>query len=117
MSYTTLFDKGYINHFLKRVHEINQSKILMDKDSLRVSFDVVSMFPSISNVVGLEQCEMHIMNNRCEPLFSTNCILDAISITLSNNLTIFEGRYVGEKYLSTLCPNELNPSLKPEMTR
>ena len=37
-----------INHFLKKIHEINLSEILTNKEVIRVSFDVVSMFPSIS---------------------------------------------------------------------
>ena len=34
---------------------------------------------------------MHL-NIRVDPLFSTNCILEAIDITLSHNLTEFEGK-------------------------
>ena len=49
------------------------------------------MFPSISKEVGLEQCETHL--NKCiDPLFSTDCILEAIDITFSHNLTEFEGK-------------------------
>ena len=80
-----------INHFLKKVLEVNQSEVLQGKEILHVSFDVVSMFPSISKEVGLEQCEMHL-NKRIDPLFSTDCILEAIDITLSHNLTEFEGK-------------------------
>ena len=78
-----------INHFLKKIHEINLSEILTNKEVIHVSFDVVSMFPSISKDVGLEQCEMHL-NKRTDPLFSTACILEALDITLSHNLTTFE---------------------------
>ena len=49
------------------------------------------MFLSISKEVGLEQCEKHL-NKRIDPLFSTDCILEAIDITLSHNLTEFEGK-------------------------
>ena len=80
-----------INHFLKKVLEVNQSEVLQGKEILHVSFDVVSMFPSISKEVGLEQCEMHL-NKRIDPSFSTDCILEAIDITLSHNLTEFEGK-------------------------
>ena len=48
------------------------------------------MFPSISECVGLEQCTIHL-NKRSEPiLFSTDCIIDALKITLNHNLTEFE---------------------------
>ena len=78
-----------INHFLKKIHEINLSELLTNKEVIHVSFDAVSMFPSISKDVGLEQCEMHL-NKRTDPLFSTACILEALDITLSHNLTTFE---------------------------
>ena len=78
-----------INHFLKRIKEINDSGILDDKDIVHVNLDVVSMFPSISKDVGLEQCRIHL-SKRNEPLFSTECIIEALDITLSHNLTTFE---------------------------
>ena len=59
-----------------------------------VSFEVVSMFPSISKDVGLEQCEIHL-DKRIDPLFRTTCILEALDITLShNNITTFEEKCI-----------------------
>ena len=78
------------NHLLKKLLEINESGILADKEVIHVSFDVKSMFPSISKSVGLEQCKKHL-DKRLDPLFSTQCILEAIEITLDHNLTEFEG--------------------------
>ena len=78
-----------INHFLSKIQEVNNSNIIGGQEIIHVSFDVVSMFPSISKEVGLEQCRMHL-NKRTDPLYSTDCILDALNITLSNNLTVFE---------------------------
>ena len=49
------------------------------------------MFPSIYNDVGLEQCRIHL-NKRNQPLFSTECILEALDITLTHNLTTFENK-------------------------
>ena len=78
------------NSFLRKIIEINNSGVLADKDVIHVSFDVVSMFPSISECVGLEQCTQHL-NKRSQPiLFSTDCIIDALKITLNHNLTEFE---------------------------
>ena len=57
-----------------------------------VSFDISSMFPSISKEHGLQACKGHL-EKRIDPLFSTQCILDAISITLDNNITTFNGEY------------------------
>ena len=78
-----------INHFLKKIDEINLSRILTNKEVIHVSYDVVSMFPSVSKDGGLEPCEMHL-NKRTDPLFSTACTLEALDITLSHNLTTFE---------------------------
>ena len=78
-----------LNHFLSKIQELNNSNIIGGQEVIHVSFDVVSMYPSISKEVGLEQCRMHL-DKRTDPLFSTDCILDALDITLSNNLTIFE---------------------------
>ena len=41
--------KDISNNFLKKIHEINLSGILMNKEVIHVSFDVVFMFPSLSN--------------------------------------------------------------------
>ena len=78
------------NHLLRKIKDINEQKLLHNKDVIHVSFDVVNMFPSISKSVGLEQCRQHL-DKRDAPLFSTNCIIDALEITLNHNLTEFEG--------------------------
>ena len=49
------------------------------------------MFPSISKSVGLEQCRNHL-NKRTNPLYSTDCIIEALEIALENNLTEFDGQ-------------------------
>ena len=48
------------------------------------------MFPSISKEIGLEQCRKHL-DKRNDPIFSTDCITDALEITLDNNFAEFEG--------------------------
>ena len=78
------------NDLLRKIIAINENEILAGKNVIHVSFDVVSMFPSISKTVGLNQCKMHL-DKRTDPLFSTQCILDALEITLDHNLTEFEG--------------------------
>ena len=60
------------------------------KSIIHVSFDIEAMFPSISKEVGLEQCRKHL-NRRIDPIFSTDCIIDALAITLDNNITEFNG--------------------------
>ena len=49
------------------------------------------MFPNIPEEMGREECRKHL-DAREEPvLFSTDCILEGIDITLKNNLTEFNG--------------------------
>ena len=55
-----------------------------------VSLDIVNMFPNISKLVGLQECKTHLDKHH-DPIFSTECILRALEITLDNNLTEFEG--------------------------
>ena len=77
------------NHFLRKVDNINSSGILEKYDKVfMVSFDISSMFPSITKEHGLQAYKEHL-EKRIDPLFSTQCILDAISITLDNNITTF----------------------------
>ena len=78
------------NHLLRKVDEINDNNLLVGKNVIFVSFDIESMFPSISKNVGLEQCKYHLDRRSMEEqMFSTQCIIDALEITLENNLTEF----------------------------
>ena len=77
------------NDFLRKIKHLNESGVLEGKEVIHVSFDIVNMFPSISKEVGLEECRKHL-DKRSNPLFSTECILSALEITLDNNLTDFE---------------------------
>ena len=79
------------NHILRKIDEINESGVLNNAGSIiHASFDIEAMFPSISKEVGLEQCRKHL-DKRNDPIFSTDCIIDALEITLDNNITEFEG--------------------------
>ena len=78
------------NHILRKIEEINQSGVLQGVDSvIHASFDIEAMFPSISKEVGLAQCRKHL-DRRKDLIFSTDCIIDALEITLENNITEFE---------------------------
>ena len=76
------------DEFLQQVHEINESGILKGKSILMCSFDINSMFPNITKNLGLSECGKRL-DKRSEKLFSTNCMLDAIELTLDHNLTKF----------------------------
>ena len=78
------------NNFLCKLNDLNKSGILDNKSILLCSFDIVSMFPSISKDLGLQVCREHL-DKREYKVFSTQCILDAIALTLDHNLTVFNG--------------------------
>ena len=77
------------NHFLQKIEELNESGMLHNKTVIHASFDIEAMFPSISKDMGMEQCRKHL-DKRENPIFSTDCIVKALEITLDNNITVFE---------------------------
>ena len=80
-----------LDHFLMKIKNVNEEGSLLGQEIIHVSLDIVNMFPSISKSVGLEQCRNHL-EKRENPLFSTECIIEALDITLENNLTEFDGK-------------------------
>ncbi|MCP4475882.1 MAG: hypothetical protein GY821_15215, partial [Gammaproteobacteria bacterium] len=104
------------NHLLRKLEELNRSSILKDKTIMHVSFDVEAMFPSISKSFGLEQCENHL-NKRESPMFSTECILEAIEITLDHNLTEFNGTMYRQKKGTAMGPKNACAYADTAMTK
>ena len=47
------------------------------------------MFPSISKDIGIPACRQHL-DERTTKIFSTDCIIEALELTLDHNLTIFD---------------------------
>ena len=91
------------NHFLCKIEEINRNGILKDKPVLHVTFDIVAMFPSISKSFGVQECRKHL-DRRENKLFSTDCITEALEITLDNNLTEFNGVMVDQRKGTAIGP-------------
>ena len=84
------------NHFNEKIDELNKSKVLLNKTVYHVTLDIVSMYPSIPEELGLKQCKKKL-EDRINPLFSTEAIVDAIKITLNHNLTEFNNTIVRQK--------------------
>ena len=76
---------------LNIIDNIN-SRNIITKDSVLVSFDVVNMFPSIDNVLGLEAVS-EILHNRESDFPPTECILDALKLCLECNNSVFNNRF------------------------
>ena len=77
------------SHFLFEIDKFNQTYEGNFDDIILVSFDVVAMFPSLDNDMGLKTVKEHL-NMREIKFPSTECILEATEITLKNNLSIFK---------------------------
>ena len=75
--------------FYVKLTNFDKNNDLKDcKNFFMVTFDIESMFPSIDQDQGLEACRKHL-NLRKDRIFSTECILEAIKISLDYNLTAF----------------------------
>ena len=65
------------------------SRNIITKDSVFVSFDVVSMFRDIDSVLGLEAIS-EILHNRESDFLPAECILDALKLCLECNNSVFK---------------------------
>ena len=63
------------------IDDINNNNNKITDSSILVSFDIVSMFPSIDNISGLEAV-LVILSNRESDLPLAECILEALTICL-----------------------------------
>ena len=79
------------DHFLEIIDQIN-SDGLPDNVAL-VSFDIVNMFPSISNDKGV-QAVRKALDTRSEKKPPTSCIIEALKITLTCNNSKFNGQHL-----------------------
>ena len=84
------------NQFLQKIDEVNKSGLLKGKSITLVSFDIVAMFPSIPKDLGLDECRRHL-DKREKKIFSTDCIIDGLEITLDHNLTSFNNNLVKQR--------------------
>ena len=79
------------DHFLEIIDQIN-SDGLPDNIAL-VSFDIVNMFPSISNENGIQAVQKALQRrSRKQP--PTKCIIEALKITLTCNNSKFHGKHL-----------------------
>ena len=90
--------------FLHKIQKVNESGSLKNKTVYHVSFDVEAMFPSISKEMGLDACRKHL-DKREVKLFSTDCVVDGLELTLDNNLTTFNGKMYVQISGTAMGPN------------
>lgn len=80
-------------HFLRKIDEFNLSQKLLGKNIIHVGIDVSNMFTNIPRDIGETQCKKHL-NKRSDNdkiLFSTDCIMKGLQITLDYNISTFNG--------------------------
>ena len=78
-------DFNFVNH-------LNTRYVPMSEVVLLVSWDVEPMYPSVANKLGREACR-DALNARSEVKPSTECLLEAIKITLECNNSTFNGKH------------------------
>ena len=72
------------------IDEINNSEL--PQNLLLVSFDVVNMFPNINNEFGINYVKQ-ILEERETKTPPTQCIIEALTICLECNNSIFNNKY------------------------
>ena len=77
---------------LNKVTEINNKFSPFPAGTLLVSWDVISMYPSIDNKVGLAACK-EALDRREHTSPSTECLLEVIKITLECNNSVFNKKH------------------------
>ena len=89
---------------LTKVTEINNKFSPYPADTLLVSWNVISMYPSIDNKVGLAACK-EALNGREHTFLSTECLLEAIKITLECNNSIFNKKHYHQNRGTAMGPH------------
>ena len=92
------------NELLIKIRQLNESGRLTGKTIYHVTFDIVNMFPSISKEIGLPACRSQL-EKRDTKLFSTDCVMEALEITLDNNITVFNGNMYVQTSGTAMGPN------------
>ena len=79
----------------KRNSEENPKPIIL------CTWDIESMFPNITNELGLSACR-ELLEKRTTKEPSTNCLIDAILISLEENIAEFDNIVVTQIYGTTM---------------
>ena len=79
-------------HFLRKIGNLNESTILLGQEVIHVAIDISNILTNIPRDMGIQQFTKHL-NERssCDQLFSTECIISALEITLDYNIALFNG--------------------------
>ena len=90
---------------LKKVEDINRRFSPFPAGTLLVSWDVISVYPSIDNKVGLGACKA-ALDHREKLSPSTDCLLEAIKITLECNNSTFNNKHYRQNRGTAMGPTQ-----------
>jgi len=93
------------SHFIRKVIQYNEKRLEEDNpDPIIVcSWDIEAMYPNITNDLGLTACR-ELLDRRDSLVPTTDCIVDAIRITLEENIARF-----GEKVVKQCDGTAMGP--------
>ena len=75
-----------INHMLDIIDDLNN--LNLHPESVLVSFDIINMFPSIDNKMGIDSVIKLLNKRRCKNP-PTQCVIEALELCLNCNNSIF----------------------------
>ena len=81
-------------HMLEIIDDVNKSNL--SSNAILVSFDIVNMFPSIDNNMGIASVRKYLDERECKDL-PTDCVIEALELCLSCNNSVFNNN----NYLQT----------------
>ena len=91
-------------HDMSNVIDITDHSDILNKDSFLVSFDIVNIFPSISNIFGLEAVS-EILENWEIDFPPAECILETLKLCLECNNSLFNEKFHLQEDDTTMRPH------------
>ena len=95
------------NHLLRKIAEMNANNIITsDMDIIHVSWDVVAMFPSIPETLGLSKCRELLDKRQNVEGLPTECVIEALKICLNYNISSFDNEWYRQVRGAAMGPHE-----------
>ena len=96
------------NQFLRTIKSFNEKREENENppsiDETLVTWDIENMYPNIDNEAGLQACR-ELFDEREDPKPSTDSLIDAIKITLEENIAEFDGTVVKQRSGTAMGPH------------
>ena len=96
------------SQFLSNIIEFNKTFEGDFNNLILATWDIVAMYPSIDNEMGLKACT-DLLNERSHQTPSTECIVEATKLTLENNISFFNGNIYLQDNGTAMGPHNAPP--------